>query len=164
MKQLVTYAAVAALLVLPLGAPAQQQSDPVQQTQPQQQPPPPQQPTAPPPSAERPAGRAGAPNGATIASDSLVGAPVRDQQGKEIGQVGKLLIDPNEGKISSVVIKRGGGLLTGGGQEMAVPWNAVRVQRGQDQKLVVTMQQDVLEQAPAASPGSREERQKPDRQ
>jgi hypothetical protein len=47
---------------------------------------------------------------------------------------------------------------------MAVPWNAVRVQRGQDQELVVTMQQDMLEQAPAASPGGREQREKQDRQ
>lgn len=159
MKQLGTFAAVVAVLVLPLGALAQQQSEPAPQTQAQQQPPPPQ-----PSATERPAGQAGAQHGATIASDSLVGAQVRDQQGKEIGKVGKLLIDPTDGKVSSVVITRGGGLLTGSGQEMAVPWNAVRVQRGQDQELVVTMQQDMLEQAPAASPGGREQREKQDRQ
>jgi sporulation protein YlmC with PRC-barrel domain len=81
-----------------------------------------------------------------VTSDSLVGTTVRDAQGKDIGQVSQLLIDAKDGKVTSVIIKRGGAFGFGG-KDMSVPWEALKLQRDQD-KLVVTMQQDMLEQAP----------------
>jgi sporulation protein YlmC with PRC-barrel domain len=81
-----------------------------------------------------------------VTADSLVGTTVRDVQGKDIGQVSQLLIDAREGKVTSVIIKRGGAFGFGG-KDMSVPWEALKIQRDQE-KLVVTMQQDMLEQAP----------------
>lgn len=86
----------------------------------------------------------------TIASDSLIGAKVRDTQGNEIGQVKTLLIDPRDGKIVSLMISRGGalGAFGIGGKQEAVSWDDVEVQRDDQQKIVVTMRQSTLERAP----------------
>ena len=83
----------------------------------------------------------------TVASDSLLGTTVRDSQGKDIGEVSKLMIDASGGQVTSVIIRQGGTLGVGG-KEISVPWDALQLQRGQDQKLVVTMQQELLQQAP----------------
>jgi sporulation protein YlmC with PRC-barrel domain len=136
MKTLLALALATALVGLPLGAGLAQQ--------------------APPPSN-------GGSAGLTITSDSLLGTKVRNAEGKEIGQVSKLLIDPKDGRITSVLITRGG-VLGIGGKEVSVPWDALKVQRDQ-QQVVITMQQEMLEQAPSASPPSGPEpAQKPPRQ
>jgi sporulation protein YlmC with PRC-barrel domain len=89
--------------------------------------------------------------GIQITSDSLVGTDVRDSEGKEIGEVSQLMIDPKEGKVTSVVIKQGGAMGFGG-KDVSVPWNALKIQRDQD-KVVVTVQREMLEKTePAASP------------
>jgi sporulation protein YlmC with PRC-barrel domain len=128
MNRLVAFALVVVLVGLPAGTVL------AQQPQPSQQPPP--------------------PSGVMITSDSLIGTKVRDTQGKEIGEITKLLIDAKGGKVASAIIKQGG-TLGMGGKEISVPWDALTLQRGQDQQLVVTMQQPLLEQVPpAASPGT----------
>jgi sporulation protein YlmC with PRC-barrel domain len=85
--------------------------------------------------------------GLTIASDSLLGTRVRDRDGRDIGTVSKLMIDARQGKITSAIIKHGA-TLGMGGKELSVPWEALQLQRAPDQQLVVTMQQQFLEQAP----------------
>jgi sporulation protein YlmC with PRC-barrel domain len=97
----------------------------------------------------------------TIASDSLQGTKVYDSQGKELGSISKLMIDPKDGRVASVVIKHGGTAGVGG-KEVNVPWNALKVQRG-DRGLVATMQQEALERAPSASPSTDRDRNQPDR-
>lgn len=123
----------------------------------------------PPPSQPSPtsAPAAGQANGIAIASDSLLGTTVKDQQGKDVGKVSKLLIDPNGGKVTSVIVSQGG-TLGMGGKEISVPWESLKLQRTQDQRLVVTMQGPMLEQAPqperqqgqpAASPAGGDKKQ-----
>ncbi|MGH7323846.1 MAG: PRC-barrel domain-containing protein [Candidatus Rokuibacteriota bacterium] len=148
MKRLIAFAVVAVVVGLPFSTAFGQQ----------------QQQTSPGSPGEQQGARQ---TGAAIASDSLVGTKVRDAQGNDVGQVSKLLIDPNDGKVVSVVIKHGGAFGIGG-TEMSVPWNAVKVQRDDRQRLVVTMQREMLEQAPtseqpAASPatGEQQQRQQP---
>ncbi|HXH83386.1 MAG TPA: PRC-barrel domain-containing protein [Candidatus Tectomicrobia bacterium] len=92
----------------------------------------------------------GGQQGLAIASDSLIGTRVRDRQGQEIGEVSKLLIDPKDGRVTSVLIRQGG-VLGVGGKEMSVPWSALALQRNERQELVVTLQQQMLEPAPSAS-------------
>src|SRR5262249_39647344 len=48
-----------------------------------------------------------------VGSDSLVGSAVRDTDGRDIGKVSRLMIDPAEGRISSVIIATGGTLGVG---------------------------------------------------
>jgi sporulation protein YlmC with PRC-barrel domain len=113
--------------------------------------------------------------GLTIASDSLLGTRVRDRDGKDMGTVSKLMIDARQGKITSAIIRHGA-TLGMGGKEISVPWEALSLQRAPDQQLVVTMQQQFLEQAPpsqserakqeqpqpSASPGSGQQPQPQD--
>jgi sporulation protein YlmC with PRC-barrel domain len=94
-------------------------------------------------------------HGVEIASDSILGTTVRDAQGKDIGSVSKLMIDPAQGKVMSVIIKRGGTLGIGG-KELAVPWSAVQIKRDQNQNMVVTLQQPLLEEAPARQDGRKD--------
>jgi sporulation protein YlmC with PRC-barrel domain len=93
----------------------------------------------------------------TVASDSLVGTKVRDAQGQDVGEISKLMIDVKQGKVMSAMIKQGGSLGMGG-KEISVPWETLAIQRGQNQELVATMQQPLLDQAPSASPSSGQDR------
>lgn len=116
----------------------------------QQQPPPP----APASPSVQSSGRAA---GVEVAAGTVIGARVRDTEGNELGAVSQLMIEPQQGRITSVVIKRGGTLGIGG-QEMAVPWETVKVQRdGND--VVLTVQQPVLEQAPRQQGQGQQDRQ-----
>ena len=94
-----------------------------------------------------------------VGSDSLVGGAVRDSSGKDIGKVSRLMIDPTDGRVASLVITTGGTMGVGS-NTISVPWNAVKV--GQDRgKLVVTASQ-TLEEAPKATPPPSESRNPPE--
>src|SRR5215813_7098399 len=88
--------------------------------------------------------------GIEIASDSLIGAKVRNPEGREIGSLKNLMIDPKQGKTNSVSMSIGG-FIGMGEKTVLVPWDGVTVGRD-GQRLVVTVPSSVLEQAPSASP------------
>jgi sporulation protein YlmC with PRC-barrel domain len=117
-----------------------------------------QQPTTPPadkPSVTQPADRPSAAPRETFRntqglheSSDLIGTRIKNAQGKDIGEIDQLLVDPKDGKISHVVVGVGG-LLGIGEKQVVVPWSNVRVaadHRGG--KAVVTMDQAMLERAP----------------
>jgi sporulation protein YlmC with PRC-barrel domain len=88
-------------------------------------------------------------SGVLVDASSVIGSTVR-AQGKDIGKVERLMLDPKDGRVRTVVIQQGGTLGVGG-KNVAVPWESVKI--GQDGgKIVVTTEQQMLEQAPAASP------------
>jgi sporulation protein YlmC with PRC-barrel domain len=89
--------------------------------------------------------------GVLIDSGSLVGSAVRDAQGKDLGKVSRLMIDPKDGKVQSVVVSMGG-TLGMGGNSVAMPWNQVKIAQDQG-RLVVTVDQQMLQQAPKAQSG-----------
>lgn len=128
-KRILTVTVVATLIGLPLHSGRAQQPPPV-----------------PAPSRVQPSPAA---SGFTIASDSLLGTKVRDAQGRDIGEISKLLIDARQGKVVSAIIKKGGTLGVGG-TEISVPWETPALQRDEKDRLVATLQQPLLEQAPAA--------------
>ena len=82
-----------------------------------------------------------------LPAKSLMGSTVRSQDGKDIGKVSNLMIDPKDGKVAAVVVTMGGRMGMGG-KDVTVPWESVQVGRDQ-QDLVVTMNQSQLPQAPA---------------
>jgi sporulation protein YlmC with PRC-barrel domain len=83
--------------------------------------------------------------GVLVGSDSLVGSTVRDASGRDIGKVNRLMIDPAEGKVASVIIATGGTLGVGANL-ISVPWGSVKV--GQDRGRVIVTASQVLESAP----------------
>jgi sporulation protein YlmC with PRC-barrel domain len=85
-----------------------------------------------------------------VDANALIGAAVRSQQGKDIGKVERLMVDPKDGRVRTVVVQQGGTLGVGG-KSVSIPWESVKV--GQDgDKIVVTAEQQMLDQAPSASP------------
>src|SRR5580765_2499685 len=91
------------------------------------------------------------PQAILVGSDSLVGGTVRDSEGRDIGKVSRLMIDPNDGRVTSVIIATGGTLGVGS-NTISVPWSSVKI--GQDRgKLVVTASQ-TLEPTPTNRTGS----------
>ena len=93
-----------------------------------------------------------------IDSSSIVGSPVRSPDGKDLGKISRLMIDPREGRVTTAVISMGSKLGIGG-RNVAVPWTSLRV--GQDQeKLVFTADQRLLDQAPSASPAGEDKQER----
>jgi sporulation protein YlmC with PRC-barrel domain len=110
-------------------------------------------------SQQTPAAPAPALRGVEITSESLVGSKVRNTDGREIGSVKSLMIEPVQGKINSVAIALGG-VLGVGTKTVLVPWQSVMVGRD-GQTIVVTVQEALLEQAPAASPRATDQQPSP---
>lgn len=129
-----------------------------------------QRPAAPPadrPAVDRPAERRDVGPAFTVpagtwTSDKIVGTKVKDAQGKDIGEIDALLIE-KDGKVSHVVIGKGG-VLGIGEEKVVVPWSDVTMTADRDgDRVAVTMDQSKLqnapryrerERAPAASPGT----------
>jgi len=151
MNTLASVVAISISLVLVTAAGAQQPSSPSDQSQPS-----PSQPAQSAPSPSQPPAPSGASRAAAssqgdvlVDASSIIGATVRSQ-GKDIGKVDRLMVDPRDGRVRTVVVKMGGTLGVGG-KTAAVPWDSVKL--GQDNgKLVVSAEQQLLDQAPSASP------------
>ena len=88
-------------------------------------------------------------SGIQIDSKSLLGSTVRGEDGKDVGKVANLMIDPSDGKVTAVVVTMGRTLGVGGagvtlnGKDITVPWNGVKVGRDRD-KFVVTLLQGTM--------------------
>ncbi|HXG05438.1 MAG TPA: PRC-barrel domain-containing protein [Candidatus Binatia bacterium] len=109
------------------------------------------------PARSEPPSPAGAQPQVQVDAGSIIGSPVRGADGRDVGKVDRLMVDPKDGRISTVVISMGG-TLGMGGRNVSVPWQSVRI--GQDQgRLVVMVDQQFLEPVPAASPSGERERQ-----
>jgi sporulation protein YlmC with PRC-barrel domain len=87
--------------------------------------------------------------GVLLDANSIIGALVR-AQGKDIGKVERLMVDPKDGRVRTVVIQQGGTLGVRG-RSVSMPWESIKVAQDGD-KIVVSVEQQMLDQAPAASP------------
>ena len=87
--------------------------------------------------------------GVQIDARSLMGSTVRGRDGKDIGKVSNLMIDPADGRVKGVIMSMGGtaGM---GAKEVTMPWSAIQVGRD-GRNIVVTLQNDPLQPAPARS-------------
>ena len=84
-----------------------------------------------------------------VGSDSIVGSAVRNPDGSDVGKVSRLMIDPGDGRVITVMVTTGGTLGVGG-HTISVPWTAVKV--GQDKGKVVVTAMQTLDMAPSKSP------------
>jgi sporulation protein YlmC with PRC-barrel domain len=105
------------------------------------------------------------PEATAMEASRLVGMKVKTDQGKEVGEVSQLIVDHGSGRITHVVLGRGG-VLGMGEQKIALPWSDVKIQREIDRnRLVAVVEQSKLDSAPryearrdtapAASPATR---------
>ena len=93
--------------------------------------------------------------GIQINGSSLMNSTVRGMDGKDLGKVSDLVIDPKDGRVAAVIISMGG-TLGMGKKEITVPWNAVQLGRDQ-QQIIVTLQQPLMPSAPKAQDQQRDQ-------
>lgn len=100
-----------------------------------------------------------------VESNKLIGTRVKSPEGKDIGEIDRLMIDPKTGRVGYAVIGVGG-VVGIGEKHVIVPWSQVasRIQRADRDRVTVTMDQQTLEQAPrfeAREAGTERERTSP---
>jgi PRC-barrel domain protein len=107
------------------------------------------------PAADRPAAKPAAPPRETWkapeglhTSGELIGTRIKNAEGKDIGEIDQLLIDPKTGTVTHVVVGLGG-LLGVGETKVVVPFSDIQLSaQHQGSRAVVTMDQAKLEKAP----------------
>ena len=81
-------------------------------------------------------------------SGDIVGTRIKNAEGKDIGEIDRLLIDPQSGKVSHVVVGLGG-FLGVGEKKVVVPWSDLKMSAAHEgKKALITMDQAKLESAP----------------
>ena len=88
--------------------------------------------------------------GGALSIDDLSGTDVRNLQDEHLGRVDDLILDPNTGAVSHVIIARGGFLVIGR-DYIAVPWQHFRTTPGLS-ALVLNVPKDAIENAPQTDP------------
>ena len=70
-----------------------------------------------------------------LLSSHLLKQKVQDQQGKDIGHISELIVDPSSGRITHAVVSHGQGFMGIGNKEVLLPWSQLRAsQSGGDYK------------------------------
>jgi sporulation protein YlmC with PRC-barrel domain len=81
-------------------------------------------------------------------SKAIIGTRIKNAEGKDMGEIDELLIDPKTGKVSQVVVGLGG-LFGVGEKHVVVPWSDVKVAAEHEgDRAKITMDQSILERAP----------------
>ncbi|MBI2216312.1 MAG: PRC-barrel domain-containing protein [Candidatus Rokubacteria bacterium] len=83
-----------------------------------------------------------------IESNRLIGMKIVNAEGKNIGEINQLMVDPKSGKVSHAIIGMGG-LLGVAEDKVVVPWTDVTVSAGRDKdRMTARIEQSVLDRAP----------------
>lgn len=99
--------------------------------------------------------------GGLVDAKWLIGENIHDPQGKSLGKIDELWLDPKDGRIKDVIVSVGTAMRVGG-KEKVVSWSDVKL-AWKDQKLFVSVDPNALRDAyqvkmdrkdrgPAASP------------
>jgi sporulation protein YlmC with PRC-barrel domain len=84
--------------------------------------------------------------GALLSTSTLLGTPVKTPQGEELGTLQDFMLDPQTGRIVSVVLAFGGTLGVGE-KRVTIPWETLTVGISKNE-LVVEMEKEKLPPAP----------------
>jgi sporulation protein YlmC with PRC-barrel domain len=90
-----------------------------------------------------------APDSNAIESGKLTGIKVKSNQGKDIGEISQLIVDHSSGKISHVVLGKGG-VLGLGEQRIVLAWSDLKIQPDPDNRnrMVAMVDQSKVDSAP----------------
>lgn len=93
--------------------------------------------------------QAWAPDSTAVESSKLIGVKVKNNQGKDVGEIDQLIIDQSDGRVTHVVVGKGG-VLGIGEQKVVLPWSDVKTQPDPTNRLrmVVMVDQGKLDSAP----------------
>jgi sporulation protein YlmC with PRC-barrel domain len=71
--------------------------------------------------------QAWAPSSTAVEAKQFIGMKVKNDQAKDVGEIDQLIVDPSSGKISHVVLGRGG-VLGVGEQKVVLMWSDLKIQ------------------------------------
>jgi sporulation protein YlmC with PRC-barrel domain len=86
------------------------------------------------------------PNRRVMSATTLIGDPVKNADGEQLGELKEIMLDTETGRIAYGVLSFGG-FLGMGDKLFAIPWSALRV-HDTDHALVLNVQKEQLEKAP----------------
>jgi sporulation protein YlmC with PRC-barrel domain len=75
----------------------------------------------------KPPRQAWAPSAGAVEASKLIGTKVKNDQGKDIGAIDQLIVDPTDGKVTHVILGRGG-MMGVGEQKVVLGWSDVKLQ------------------------------------
>ena len=78
-------------------------------------------------SSREPARQAWVPPTTALEASKLIGTKVKNEAGKDIGEIDQLIVDSHDGKITHVVLGKGG-VLGVGEQKLVLTWSDVKLQ------------------------------------
>ena len=88
------------------------------------------------------------PEGTVRESSDIIGTRIKNAEGKNIGEVDRLLIDPQTGRVTHAVVGLGG-VLGVGEEKVVVPWSELKMTGARDgRKAEIMMDQAKLQSAP----------------
>jgi sporulation protein YlmC with PRC-barrel domain len=103
----------------------------------------------------RPAWKA---EGNVVETRDLIGTRIKNAEGKDIGEIDSLIVDPQNGRVTHAVVGLGG-FLGVGEKKVVVPWSEMKMAAHQNgKKALITMDQAKLENAPRYERAARAER------
>jgi sporulation protein YlmC with PRC-barrel domain len=87
------------------------------------------------------------PQGA-VESGELIGARIKNAEGKDLGDIDGLLVNESDGKVTHIIVGWGG--IAGIGEtKVVVPWSQVKLRRDREGSTpVVSMDESTLQRAP----------------
>lgn len=88
--------------------------------------------------------------GQPLSVSDITGTEIRNRQDEQLGTVDDVILDPDTGEISYVLVERGG-FLGIGSDYVAIPWESLQATPGLN-LLVLDMTEQQFEQAPTVDP------------
>jgi sporulation protein YlmC with PRC-barrel domain len=82
-------------------------------------------------------------------ANDITGMDVHNLQGENLGSIDSLVIDLQQGQVAYVIVSAGG-VLGVGGEDRAIPFNALRIDPTQEDVLTLDIDQQRFENAPVA--------------
>lgn len=82
----------------------------------------------------------------TLSASTLIGDPVVNRKGEDLGKIEDLMIDPEQGRVNYAVLSFGG-FLGMGDKLFAVPMQALKLSR-EDKKFILDVDKERLKNAP----------------
>jgi sporulation protein YlmC with PRC-barrel domain len=93
--------------------------------------------------------------GLLMSTESILGSDLKDPQGKDVGEIKQLMIDPQTGAVKYAVVSVGG-FLGMGEKTIIVPWHTMEVARD-GRSVVLNASEQLLKDAPEYQQGKESE-------
>ena len=89
------------------------------------------------------------PQSTAVESSKIIGTKVRTTDGKDIGQIDQVVVNQSDGKVTHVIVSKGG-VLGVGAEKLVLTWRDVKLQHDVDNadKWVAVVDQAKIDRAP----------------